>query len=286
MKINNLFRLAASALAFASLVACSKVPPGNEGVKVDTLGSRGVEPIPLPTGWYWVGFTYTIYNFPTFTQTYSWTKSPNEGSPNDESITFNTIDGMSVNADVGITYHIDPEKVTLVFQKYRQGIDEITNTFLHNMVRDALIREGAQYTIEDAYGAKRAELLDRAQKDVASEVGPIGIIIEHLSWIADLRPPQSVKDAINAKIAAVQKSQQSQNEVVTATAEAAKMVATAQGTATSNLTIARAEAEANKIVAASITPELVQWQIAKTWDGHLPQVTGGSTPFINIPTAK
>ena len=40
---------------------------------------------------------------------------------------------------------------------------------------------------------------------------------------------------------------------------------------------AQAEAEANAIVAASITDALVDYNKIEKWDGELPQVTGGQT---------
>ena len=92
----------------------------------------------MSVGRYCIGFNEDLYLFPTFTQNYVWTQNKAEGSPNNESITFQTTEGMSVNADVGISYHIKPSKVTTVFLKYRKGVDEITDIFLRNIVRDAL----------------------------------------------------------------------------------------------------------------------------------------------------
>ena len=45
---------------------------------------------------------------------------------------------------------------------------------------------------------------------------------------------------------------------------------------------AEAEAEANQEIAASLTPELIEKIKAEGWDGKLPNVTGASTPIINM----
>lgn len=263
----------------AALGACSKVPAGNVGVKVYLLGnSKGVDTEELSVGRYYIGINEELYLFPTFTQNYVWTKDPTEGSENDESISFQTKEGMVVNADVGISYHIDPKKVSLVFQKYRRGIDEITDTFLRNMVRDALVNEASNMPIENVYGAGKKTLIDKVQSSVASQVKDIGIVIEKIYWIGELRLPPTVTAALNAKIAATQKAQQRENEVAQAKAEAQKSIAIAQG-----------EAESLKLKRSQLSPELielkkleVQEKVIEKWDGNLPTYTGGTIPFVSV----
>lgn len=48
--------------------------------------------------------------------------------------------------------------------------------------------------------------------------------------------------------------------------------------------VATAQAAANRILADSLTAQLLQYQAVKAWSGILPQVTGGNgIPFLNIP---
>ena len=274
-------------IALSLLTACSKVPAGHEGVIVHLLGtSKGVDTEVKGPGRYWIGWNDELYIFPTFTQNYTWTKNPNEGSSQDESISFQTVEGLTVNADIGISYHIEADKVSEVFQKYRKGVDEITNIYLRNMVRNALVTQSSTRPIETVYGSGKADLITAVQKQVEDQVLPLGIVVEQLNWVGDLRLPESVTESINSKIKATQQAQQRENEVASSRAEADKEVAVATGHAKSVLIAAQAEADANKLVAASITPVLVEWQTIKTWDGKLPQVSGGATPFINLPTSK
>lgn len=285
MKLRN---LAFIALAGISLAACSTVPAGNVGVKVYLLGGdKGVDSEVLGVGRYYIGWNEQLYIFPTFMQNYVWTKGATEGSPNDESISFQTMDGMTANADVGISYQLEPDKISKVFQTYRRGVDEITDTFLRNMVRDSLVKEASSKPIEYVYGAGKAELMSAVQKDVQDQVADIGIKIDKIYWIGEIRLPDTVIASINAKNAATQMAQQRQNEVAQATAEALKKVAEAKGDAESVLLRAQAQAAANKELAASITPELVQYKALEKWDGTLPKMTGsGAIPFVNVDTSK
>ena len=268
------------------LVACSDVPAGNVGVKVYLLGGdKGVDSEVLPVGRYYIGWNEKLYIFPTFMQNYCWTKGVdvNCGSSNDESISFQTADGLVANADVGISYTLIPEKISTVFQTYRRGTDEITDTFLRNMVRDALVKVSSTKSIEYVYGTGKAELIDNVEKIVRDQVEPIGIRIDRIYWIGEIRLPDTVIASINAKNAATQMAQQRQNEVAQAQAEAQKKVAEAKGEAESILLRAKAQADANRELAASLSPDLIKNKAIEKWDGILPKITGESSiPFINF----
>ena len=38
----------------------------------------------------------------------------------------------------------------------------------------------------------------------------------------------------------------------------------------------------NLLLSQSVTEELIQWQAVQKWDGKLPSVTSGATPFIQV----
>jgi len=275
----------AVALCSLTLAACDKVPAGHVGVKFQLYGDGKGSLQEMPPGRYWVGWGYEMYTFPTFTQTYTFTRSASEGRPVDESLSFQTAQGLTVNADVGITYHIDPTKVALIFQKYRKGIDEITDIYLRNMVRDALVKEAAGLDIESVYGKGKARLIESVQQDVAAEVAPVGIVVEKIYWVGELRLPDNVVQSINAKIQATQMAEQRQNEVAQAQAEAQKLEAEAQGKAQAAITIAEAEAKAIALKGDALrqNPNVVQMSAIEKWDGHLPTYNGGGAlPFVNL----
>ncbi|AYN09501.1 SPFH domain-containing protein [Pseudomonas putida] len=270
---------AVSLCALAVLGGCSKVPAGNVGVIVNLYGSeKGVELKEVGTGKYWVGINEELYLFPTFTQTETWT--------GDETITFQTVEGMKVGGDVGITYAVAPDKVTTLFQKYRAGIDEITNKFLRNMVRDAFNDVASKLPVESVYGQGKADLLLAVEQRVRAQVAPIGINLERIYYASDLALPPQVTASLNAKIQATQMAEQRRNEVAQAKAEADKERARAQGEADAKLLIAQADAKAIEVRAQALrsNPDVVTLNAVEKWDGKLPTYTGGQAPlpFIGI----
>ena len=235
-------------LSVLALAGCDRVPAGNVGVKVYLLGGeKGVEHEELGVGRYWIGINEELYLFTTFTQNVVWTQSPTEGSPNDESIKFQTVEGLSVGADVGVSYAINPAKVSTVFEKYRRGIDEITDTFLRNMVRDAFVAEASTVPVEAVYGSGKTDLVAAVEERVRNQVEAIGINVERIYLVGDLRLPGTVTKALNAKIEATQKAQQRENEIAQAQAEAQIKIEQAEGQAEAKLAVARAEAEAIRL---------------------------------------
>ena len=265
-----------SAILCASLISCTKVPAGYKGVIVNLYGSdKGVSEETVGVGRYYLGWNKELYLFPVFLQNYTWTE--------EEQITMQTSEGLSISADVGVTYNIRPENVSKVFQKYRLGIDEITHTFLHNMVRDAMNQISSTMTVEQLYGDKKEQFIIKVNDIVKKECLEVGIDMDKIYLIGSFKLPNNVVESINAKIQASQNAMKVENEVATAKAEALKTVVVAEAEAQRIIIDAKARAESNRLLSESLTPSFIQYQTLLKWDGKLPQITGSSTiPMINI----
>lgn len=295
------FKVLLAAIALTTLAACSQVPPGHVGIAVDLYGSdKGVDNEVLGTGRYWMGWNRKLYVFPTFIQTYSWTAQTQENSPTDESITFQDRDGMSINADVGITYKIDPERVPLLFTTFRMGVDEITRGYLRNQVRDAFVRHASMRKIDVIYGEGKTQFLEDVKADVRDRVAPLGIEVQDVYLLGELRLPEVILSAINAKLEANQRAIQRENEVAQTIAEANKAREQARGEADAYririegqaeadaariLTEAQARAEANELLSQSITPDLNRYFEIQQWNGELPGVMlgGEGSTLLSLP---
>lgn len=256
------------------------IRPGYVGVVVDLFGDKkGVETKELHVGMHWIAPWKSIYQFPIFEQNTTW-----EGER--EGFNFQTSEGMAVSADVGITYHLRSESIPLIFQKYRRGMDEITNTFIRNYIRDSINKFASRIKIEDLYGSSKEGFFADVEQAVRKELSPIGIDLSRIYLIGRFHFPANVITSLNSKIEATQRAEQRENELREAEAEAKKKIAEAEGRARCVLVQAEAESRANKILAESVTSTLIQWQTVQKWDGKLPQVTSGENFIIPFGGAK
>jgi len=284
-------------LLVALLSACTNVPPGHVGIKVNNWGSaKGVEDFPLVTGVViYNPITSSIFDWPTSVQTAIWTRSPTEGSKNNEEISYNSAEGLAFTADISLSYRLLPERVPHFYVQFRSdNMQSFTHGFLRNVARDAFNEVAAHYPSDELYGIKKEEVLVKARERINAATKDIGVIIEQFGYVGAPRPPQNVVEAINMKIKATQDAIRTENEVRSAKAEAQKAVAKAQGEAQSIVARSEGEAKANLVLQQSLTPQLLEWRrltlteqaIAK-WDGKRPQVEGsGSGLLLNITPGK
>ena len=271
MNVRNIVMIA---LASVSLAACSRVDPGNVGIKVNTMGSdAGVSDQALGVGYYYAGPGTTIYEYPIFTSTYTWTKDTTESSPTNEEFSFQDKNGLTVTADVAIAYRTDPKKAPILFQKYRTDMTGIVAGPLRTAIRNAIVSNASSYTVEEIYGAKKAELIAKAHADVQKYFAPFGLEVEQLYWASSIRVPDAVMHQINQKIANEQQAMAAQAAVATAEANAKAAIATAEGKARAM------QIEANAI---STNPQILQLRAVEKWDGHYPQYVGGGMPLPTI----
>lgn len=270
--ITRKIALLACVVAFVLCCKCfTMIRPGYVGVVVDMLGgSKGVAAKELHVGMHWIAPWKSIYQFPIFEQNTSW-----------NGFTFQTSEGMAVDADVGITYHLRPDSIPIVFQKYRRGMKEINDVFVMNFLRDAINKAASTTCIEDLYSGKQG-FFDDVEAHVRADLAPLGIELSRIYLIGRFHFPQTVITALNSKIEAMQRAQQRENELREAEAEAKKQIAKADGQAKCAILKAESEAKANLVLSQSITTSLIQWQSVQKWDGKLPNVTSGAIPFIEV----
>lgn len=262
------------------LSACDNVPVGNIGIKVNKLGGdKGVQQETLSPGRYWIGWNEELFLFPTFTTTDTYEQ---KGKVNQE-IVFQTQEGMTISADVGVTFAFRPDAIPTLFQKFRKGSDEISDIYLRRNIQDAFNTLASNSTLEAIYGSGKAKFIESVEVKVRAEMATLGIDVENIYLIGAIRVPQSVITSINAKMEATQQAQQRQNEVATAKAEADKKIEAARGDAESIRLRADAQAEANRKLSQSLSPALVQYTALQKWDGVLPKITGGgSIPMVDL----
>jgi regulator of protease activity HflC (stomatin/prohibitin superfamily) len=295
-----LFIGAVLVIGWAGCSSVTRVDAGHVGVRVRLAGdARGVQDSPTVQGWvFYNPLTEQVIQFPTSVQNVVWTASQTEGSPHDDSITFSSKEGASINADIGIAFHIDPPTAPKLYGRFRQTDPKvIANSFIRNMVREAFSEASSTMAVQEVYGAGKNKLVQDVTKRVRDQLSPEGIILDQLTINGALRLPQNVVDSINRALEATQNAIQAENRVRQIRAEAEQAIAGAQGAAEAArqkaqgeadavLIRARAEAKANEIIRLSTTSTVLSYRQIDKWDGRLPTFAGGALPMLTIDTSK
>ncbi len=278
------FKFVLLALAVVVLLpsTATYVNPGHVGIVIHRAGG-GVDPVPLGPGIHLKNPVFTqIEEYPTFMQTVVLARTSNEGSVNNDEINVNSIEGQPISLDVSMSFELDARKVPFLYQTFRTDIGTIQHGYVKQTIRKALQEVVGREEIAEIIGPKKAEAVSRAQAILEKSLAEYGIIVKQFT-INELRAPQTVIDAINTKNVMQQQALTSQNELQKKRFEATGDSIKASGRANAIMAEAQAQARANLLLAQSITPTLVQYEMVKHWDGKLPQVSGGAIPMIQLP---
>ncbi len=300
--LRRLMVIAAVAIAilYAGCSTTTRVDAGHVGIRVKLAGSdRGIQDMPVVTGWViYNPLTEQIVLFPTSVQNVVWTQSAHEGKPYDESITFSSAEGVNVNADIGLSFHIEPSLAPKLYGRFRlNDLEKLSDGYMHNTVREAFNDVASKLPVQDIYGAGKSKMLSEVTQKCRDVFGKDGIVIDQLTINGTLRLPQNVMDAINRAMEATQKALESRNRVAQVQAEAEQAITQAhggaeaarqkaQGEADALLIRARAEAQANEIIRLSTTPAVLQYRALEHWDGKLPGYNAGALPMLTFDLSK
>jgi len=251
-----------------TVVGGSTVQAGHVGV-LTTWGKADNQPLDPGFHFIWPA-AQTIINIDVRTQNHTF-KEVNASSK----------ELQSVILDGGVNYKIDPNKAVELYNTV--GVDFAGKVF-DPAFQDYMKEVVPQFTTTDIL-AHRQEIRDQAKQKLEATARTYGIDVLDV-FITNISFSPDYTKAIEAKQVAAQQLEQAKidaqkaAQVAQGTADAA--IAKAKGDASATLTLAQAQAEANRALSASLTPDIIQYQIASKWDGHLPQVTGNSSPFISL----
>lgn len=265
-------------VAMTSLTGCyERVEPGNVGIIVNRLGDeKGVDQEVKGVGRYWIGWNEDLYTFPTFKQMKTY----------DGIFTFQMSDGTTIGYHIGVAYKVNPTKVATVFQTYRKGVDEITDSDLQQKIADSLNRLASRMTTDKFIDGGKSDLLTQALGMIQAEMTPVGIEVISLSYVGKPEYPPTVIASINAKVTANQVTLQREQEIKQSEAEAEKERAKARGESDSARIRAQGEADAIKLrgEALAANPNVIQLDAIAKWNGVMPttMVPGGGVPFVPV----
>lgn len=203
-------------------------------------------------------------------------------------------DLQSVTTEVALQYSLVASFVPKMYQKIgpREDVEAI---ILKPAIAESLKAVTAKFSTEeliknrqDAKSKIMQEIQNYINKSL-SDKGLVGAIEISNIAITDFQFSEKFNNSIEAKIRAEQEALQAKNEkerIVTqaqAAAEKRKIEADAEAYEIRVQAEARSKAIKSEAMALKGNQELIQLRIAESWDGHLPQFTGGNgIPLLDL----
>lgn len=182
-------------------------------------------------------------------------------------------DLQTVTATVAVNFSVDPNAVNKLYQEI--GMD-YKGRIIDPAIAEALKAVTAQYTAEELI-SKRPEVSAKVKDMLEEKLTKYFMKLEEIN-IKEFAFSEEFNNAIEQKQTAEQNALKATRDLERIKIEAEQQI-----------TQAHAEAEALRLKKAEVTAELielkqieVQEKALQKWDGKLPSVTGGATPFIDI----
>jgi regulator of protease activity HflC (stomatin/prohibitin superfamily) len=188
-------------------------------------------------------------------------------------------DMQIVHTTMVLNYGLQPDKVGETYKTIGVNRD-VSEKIINPSVEESFKAASARYTAEELI-SKREALKTEVRNYLRDRLAPFGITVIELS-ITDFQFSPEFNKAIESKQTAEQLALKAKRDLDRIKVEAQQKIATAQ-----------AEAEALRIQRQVISAELIrlrqieaQMKAIEKWDGKLPNVTGGTVPFIQVEKEK
>lgn len=247
------------------------IEPNQRGVVISPYSFRapnGYLDQAITPGLHWIVPGERVETYSISRRTYTMSSSAQEGqTAGDDSIRARTKDGQEVFIDASIIYAIDTSQVIQLHINWQNRFeDEVVRPAARNAIRDAV----AQYGVEEIVSTKRQEMENLVSQTISGRLSENDLTLVsfllrdiHFSeeYAAAVEQKQiAEQQAQQAAFVVEQRKQEAEQARQVAQGQADASVISAKGAAEARLIQAEAEAKANQVLAASLTPALVQYQ--------------------------
>lgn len=136
-----------------------------------------------------------------------------------------TKEGLSINAELSLLYHVNPDSIKKVYVMFGQNYQEVA---IMTNFRATTREITAKYYATELYSTER-EKIERAIKDQMIEaVGKYGFVIDAV-LLKDIILPEQISKAIQNKVQAQQEALQMEYVILKQRKEAERIVVEAEG---------------------------------------------------------
>ncbi len=180
-----------------------------------------------------------------------------------------TKDLQNLTASFAINFRLDPIQAVNI-RRTQGSLQNIVSKIIAPQTQESFKVAAARRTVEEAI-TRREELKQDFDKALEARLEKYGIIILDTS-VVDLEFSPEFSRAVEEKQIAEQRAQR-----------AVYVAQEAEQEAEATINRAKGQAEAQRLLRETLTPELLQKQAIEKWNGEFPQVMGsGALPLINL----
>jgi prohibitin 1 len=181
-----------------------------------------------------------------------------------------TKDLQSVKTNLALNWYLVPTKVNKIYQEI--GDENQVNTQIIIPAITEVLKAATPRKTAEQILTQREELKAVIDTAIKERLAVYGIQVSEVALVNASFSPQFAK-AIESKQIAEQQAKQADYEALKATKQAEAEVNRAKG-----------QAESQRLMRQTLTPQLLQKQAIEKWNGNFPQVMSGNgaLPFINI----
>jgi prohibitin 1 len=180
-----------------------------------------------------------------------------------------TKDLQNLTASFAINFRLDPIQAVNI-RRTQGSLQNIVSKIIAPQTQESFKVAAARRTVEEAI-TRREELKEDFDQALSARLEKYGIIILDTS-VVDLEFSPEFSRAVEEKQIAEQRAQR-----------AVYVAQEAEQEAEANINRAKGQAEAQRLLRETLTPELLQKQAIEKWNGEFPQVMGsGALPLINL----
>ena len=259
--------IAVGVVAAGGYVALSGTYVGQGEVGVVYTAKSGVKEKPLDPGFHFVGPFAKVKDFPISQQ--QLVLSNNAADFNEKKLEKDThvdapADGGMVKMNMTINYNFIPDRVTGLYEKFNgMDGDQIVESKVKNSILAYIKEVTPKFSVMDIYSTKRAEIGQEITKYLNEKLQEeYGMNISS-ALIIDVQLDEELQKKVQAKEQAKQDAEKAELDKQTALAQAETDKVKAEAEAAVAIEKARGQAEANRLLSESITPELIQMKEAE-----------------------
>lgn len=169
-------------------------------------------------------------------------------------------DLQDVGVEVSLNWHVLPDQVNSLFQRLGD-LEQISAKVIRPAIEDGIKAVLASFTAEQLV-TERATVKSAIESLLNDRLSRYNLALDDIDLL-QVDFSERFREAVEAKQVAEQEAKRAEYEAIRA-----------QRLADAKVFLAKGQAQAQKLLQAGLTPEILEHEAIEKWNGHLPLVVG------------